>query len=198
MYSEAHIFFSSAPAPGILAEIRQVPGLIARLKTLKTVRHRRSCADELHFVSALHDAPVHRHGKQGQSCQNSKLTLTFSRRSVWSTQWWIAAPSPRVRTGRCRRCTVRPRTRRHCTISSCGSRQTGWSPCWSPSRSAVHTKLAIRHRAVVSVAHCLRSNHCHRKCRPPMLSTMVWRNIKGFASCSRSARVRTGEPINSI
>ena len=38
MYSEAHVFFTSAPSPAVLADIRQVPGLIARLKSLKSVR----------------------------------------------------------------------------------------------------------------------------------------------------------------
>jgi hypothetical protein len=44
MYLEAHVFFSSAPSPAVLSEIRQVPGLVARLKTLKSVRRPLRCS----------------------------------------------------------------------------------------------------------------------------------------------------------
>jgi len=40
------VFFSSAPSPAVLADIRQVPGLVARLKSLKSVRSRGYCTDD--------------------------------------------------------------------------------------------------------------------------------------------------------
>ena len=58
------MFFSSTPSPAILSEIRQVPGLVARLKTLKSVRrmHRYRTVTRCFCLQArlLHNRPVTR------------------------------------------------------------------------------------------------------------------------------------------
>ena len=52
MYSAAHVFFSGALAPQLLADIRNTPGLVQRLATLREVHLEFGVIDRRTFVCA--------------------------------------------------------------------------------------------------------------------------------------------------
>ena len=72
------MLFSSAPSAGVIEQIRQVPGLVARLKTLQSVRGPRGCICDLPLL--LGDDTAHK--ATLPSDRHSLSACTMLRRSL--------------------------------------------------------------------------------------------------------------------